>query len=606
MKAKSSNEIFVDETLTRLDSVKFCGSRYKPLKHSECTKKISEFIQINSKHGFDLSKIKYPAKTDCFYSQLQIFILKLRAFNAITEKYRVPVEFNVGNILLRCLREGFPFNEEYKKICDLKTRDFICGDTDYVYTEYPASHLLPWLDETPIQDMYVFREPIPVVPKRLQMVEEYMKSKIIDKAYVRDIDLIDAIYLLNNKKTAHMDKRGKTRTSYEARGNEFDISFSEGRLDYLFKKVTTDPATSRVAGLSTVKTRNLVYAAHSNLDLVTIKSNDLYKTGVDQSEWKNRLSKSEGRQFIMLDFKKSGLTTNREVIKSVYRAALSKYPGFRPWVFYLNALDQIYVNGHESLRGTSLGMDDNAISFFVSCAYDVFIQKYNISDTYGYFKGDDQVIIVENNADAKKILRQWVKFLAKLGFLVNTKKTYIGLRGQFCEIVGNGPYIDTKIISESLCCFDALGAYNCVDYKIYMRALKKVYDTRLYSGIWSYCAIQSILCAPKEFAKEDIETPFEAGGYFSNYERGLNTFIVDVIDEKIKIPQQHINIIGIKYPEMFEFEHRSEIFDKREDMNEILSKLIRRNPLPMSKRWKKKWTNVWPYANRCTEEVPNF
>ena len=571
---------------------KLIGSKYKPLRHSEQIKHINEFLEINSKHGFDLDKMKFPPKETAFINQLKILILKMKAFQYFVKRKLVHPEEDLGEILLGTLKEGFKFNSSYKKRLEEYTRSYLRGERDTVYQEFPDYHLIPWLDEDDIENIYVFSDPLPIKEKKLNKVMDRMDDHIVDDALIRDIDLIDALYLINNKKVNHLDKKGRTMTAFDYRGGDLDISFPTDGLDYLFKKVTTDPSTSRAAGLPTVRTRNLVYAAHSNLDLVTLHPNDLYKEGLEPSVWIERMSVEKNRHYIMIDFKKSGLTTNRDVIKAVYKVAVRHYKRFRPWLAYLDSLGLIRVNGTISKRGTSLGMDDNALSFFLSCAFEEWKENHYLgSKVVGFFKGDDQILICDCfEEEAKEIFRSWLKDLRDLGLLVNAKKSFIGQRGQFCEIVGRGSGIDNKIIGYSLNCFDALGTYNHIDFKMYINNLKKNHDLQTYALIFDYCLVSTIFSVKPEFCDSEIIVPFEMGGYFSNYERKLNTFIVDVYDNKItNCDRRLFNLIGCKLPKVsWRYRKMEEFYSTVfRDTQTMLDKIKKISAQPMTAEWKK-------------------
>jgi hypothetical protein len=580
------------EYVTSTSKHKLLGSRYRCLKHSESLGKIEEFININKKHGFSLEYMRFPTKEDAFINQLKILILKLKVFQNFQKKYGLLSKYDLGEILLGTLKEGFNFNSKYKKQLENDTRSFLRGETNVVYQDFPDYHLIPWLDEEPIQDAYVFRDPLPVDEKALERVKNNMYLHILDNAFIRDIDLLDALYLINKKKVNHLDEKGRTKTSFEARGDQLDIEFPENGLDYLFKKVTTNPSTSRAAGIPTIHTRNLVYTAHSNLDRVTMSNGDLYREGLDPTTWKNRLSKNEDRHFIMIDFKKSGLTTNRQVIKSVYQTAVKKYPKFRPWERYLTCLENIRVNDFPSKRGTSLGMDDNALSFFLSCAFEDWIErKPRWKDMVtGYFKGDDQILICDCDIEiCKDIYRSWLKTLRKLGLLVNAKKSFIGVRGQFCEIVGLGDRIDDKIIGFSLNAIDALGCYNMVDFKIYINGLKTAHDNGRYARIFDYCVSTAIFSVEPEFCESEISVPFEMGGYFSNYSSHMNTFIVDVLENKPECDRRLFNVIGIDRPhQAWKYKKRRKLFESLfDDTSQLMRKLEYFTANPMSGPWKR-------------------
>jgi hypothetical protein len=181
--------------------IRLIGSKYRALRHSEQTKKIDLFIKKNSPHGFDLNKMNLPFnEKDIFYNQLHILLMKMRAFKYFMEKYLLKSKYDLGEILLGTLKDGFKFNSKHKKRIEEDTRLYLKGETDYVYQDFPASHLIPWLDEEPIDKIYVFSDPIKIDQKALRLTESIMDESIIDNAFIRDIDLIDAYYLINHKR----------------------------------------------------------------------------------------------------------------------------------------------------------------------------------------------------------------------------------------------------------------------------------------------------------------------------------------------------------------------------------------------------------------------
>jgi hypothetical protein len=570
------------------------GSKHKPLRHSEHEQKAQAFISKNKRNGFNLNKLLVPESEDVFSNQLKILIFKMRVFLYFEEKYRLKSRYNIGDTLVGTLTQGFKFNAEYKKRIQADTREFLKGQTDYVYQDFPAEHLLPWIDEDPIDDVYVFRDPLPITKRTLERTVGMMHRQILDGALLRDLDVIDALYLLDQKKTNHLDSKGRTKTNFEARGDELDISYPDTPiLDYLFKKVTTDACTSRVAGIMTVKGRNLAYAAHSNLDKITMSDYDKYKEGLEYHTYVNSLSSDEGH-FIMIDFKKSGLTTNREVIKSVYRVAAEHYPGYKPFAYYLECLENVIVNGLDSKRGTSLGMDDNCISFFLSCSFEAWLENrphYKKSIDWAKFKGDDQVI--KTNCDLRRsndIFRSWIKCLQHQGFLINAKKSFVGKVGQFCEIVGRGRGIDNKAIQFGLNCFDALGCYNMVEFKIYLNALSKANENiATQKAIFDFCMTSVINSVAPEFCPEERIAPFEMGGYFSDYESSMNTFIVNCLDGKYKDhPNRLFRLIGWDFPKQsWSWRRKKDIITTEfKDVKTMFDKLKKFACPVLSKGWK--------------------
>jgi len=523
--------------------------------------------------------------------------------------YRVKPTWDLAYILLGTLKGGFEFNSEHKKNIEELTRDYLRGNIDVYGNNFPASHLIPWADEAPVENYYVFTEPVPCNKTLLEEVKIEMEENMIKYALIRDIDIVDYFYLLSNKKTNHFckhkDKDGKetkfrTKTNYEARANDIDISFPDPlQLEYLFEKVETDPATSRLAGLLTVQGRNLSYIAHTNLDLITLGERDEYKVGINPKLYNNLLTpEGEDEYFIMVDFKKSGLTTNREIVKSVYNVASKLYPGFRPFECYLEALDHIYVNGQRTKRGTSLGIDDNSISFFLSNAFDVFKRKETVLGEFvqfAKFKGDDQVIKLKcEREEAQIFFAKWLRYLTSLGFLINAKKSMLGKRGQFCEVVG-GYYATARKTSEfAMTALDSLGCYNMVEFKQNINAFKIASDNNWHE-FNDWCINYTINLVKPEFDYNERVIPFEMGGFFSNIERGINLFLIEASEGLYdKVPKGYWSLVGVTLPITAYERKRSKIeFEVLfEDTKSLFSKPFKVPCRPMDKRWKEAYDNV--------------
>jgi len=192
----------------------------------------------------------------------------------------------------------------------------------------------------------------------------------------------------------------------------------------------------------------------------------------------------------------------------------------------------------------------------------------------------------------KRIFRSWIKCLQHLGFLINAKKSFIGKRGQFCEVVGSGHNIDNKSIEFSLNAFDALGTYNMVDFKISLNSLNNARgNVSVRSQIFDFCMATVIRSVEPELNDDEIYVPFEMGGYFSSYENRLNLFIYKCLQNDYHEYRRLYRLIGWECPKVAESWRRKKrlITTEFKDVNMLFNKLRKYSAKPMSNAWKKQY-----------------
>jgi 5-methylcytosine-specific restriction endonuclease McrA len=258
-----------------------------------------------------------------------------------------------------------------------------------------------------------------------------------------------------------------------------------------------------------------------------------------------------------------------------------------------------------------LGIDDNAISFFLSCAFEQFLEDhafYKQLVVDAKFKGDDQIITVEGDEeDIYNFFRKWVSYLDKLGFLINAKKSMIASVGQFCELVGKS-YLEklrtVKDLSFCLTFYDAHGCYNIVDAKQYIAALKLASDNirNLSSQLVNYCMVSTISGLPIEFVEEEKWHPFELGGYHYDFKYGLNEFILNYLVTKERTydgqKEWHLPVTDRRLYNLVGSERPYQPYERRRIKNLVHSviedtrlheRLLKISAEPMSKAWRKEF-----------------
>jgi hypothetical protein len=476
-------------------------------------------------------------------TQLDVTVLKMLQY----EKYisalgLTPVDS--WKYLLTENIKGFSETEALRKLNEARIREFITNEEGTIDNLYPTQHLISWEDETKPEDHEWSLRPAAVVDQELlSEIKQLMKKRMLPDVPMQHFDYIDAMYLAKQQKEILFEKKG---TSQDIRGEEgLDISFPDSKLLYEISKATKRADESRTIAISEVSTRNINYCACNNINKVMAAPFD-YRTKNTDDLYASLCAQPD-RKFILVDHKKFGWQVPTQLIQAVYETAHELYPEF---IFgkYAYLLGETYIRlkGEgwvPTTRGSVLGMNDNVFGFVMSCIFEVFIDHNKhfavLAKLDAGFKGDDSFIRVDSDMPGitDEVFRAWVKFLKRLGMIINVKKTKISLIGQFCEIYGWSPQADLNRKTAYLLNFYnslfCTGIYEC---KLYCRA---IYNSLVQFGRWIGKDLQHLIddtfsqiftITGPEFGDEEITLPFEIGGWISVYDTGLNTCVEKLLD----------------------------------------------------------------------------
>jgi len=238
------------------------------------------------------------------------------------------------------------------------------------------------------------------------------------------------------------------------------------------------------------------------------------------------------------------------------------------------------------LRGVTLGMFDDAISFIISCMFEFFLEKTQINEymdnqqsIHALFFGDDCDIIFKNYDifDARQIGNKWIYFMDSFGIYVNLKKSCYSPVGIFCEVYGWG--LDTQMLKHVYYLIrglDILLAHNTAHAKNlfngYYRSIKTYLDYvpktqyNLIDDIINNITSTIISSFPYEFLENEYQFPFEVGGWYQFLDEGLNLLLKEYFDGNICKSLQRV--YKVKFPKPYKFLKK----DQKDFYNDNVSK----------------------------------
>jgi hypothetical protein len=452
---------------------------------------------------------------------------------------------------LRKTISTYPFSvpDDVKDVTSLKDLNSI----------FPPQHLLNWKippDYTDVTD-YSFKK-FSVNSRVVSNVKDTMRKLIKDTDYEFVLNKGHAANLFNIKK---MYSKGKNVPSHS--NKKFDMNISSDSLLYSITHVTKSPSEGRLCAVADDITRNTIYVARE-------KSKFIFSGGkmnyYGKKPWvaESKLHE-DGSTFIMFDQKKCGWTFPFELLIAAFEVAHEKTNDD----FWLDMIN-IYKNGNiyydvcgerrAPLRGFTLGMLDNIVSFIMECVFLSFSEEHINEEIQpfieGMFFGDDSVIKIKlhdcpHYIDVYEVWAKWLDYNISIGIELNTKKSFFADFGIFCEMYG-----DNSILQNHKTCVYLLNAFDIL-YKDF------TFERKICLSSWSEQMAEYVNFLPKgekhkisryiepikkriiiqsesEFDEYDQCYPLEMGGWFREVIDGKSIFVRNAIDGRY--PEQRLKI----------------------------------------------------------------
>jgi hypothetical protein len=540
-----------------LNTKKFLGSKTNVFRHNLYKDKLDLICNEAKKDGlFNINLYKFDIPDD-LRNHICVFINKLSLWVQWCDHNNIDRYKEPNWYFIRSLSEGFSFGKKLKDVYDYSLRKSMssypfsipedveeCMDLVDLNQIYPPNHLMPWISDPDFSDVldYSFSKNS-INRSLLDKIKDKIYENIQEPEYLSCFNKGHMEHLLNNKKMYHS---GKNAPSYIYKRTDNDDS----GIDYLLfniVSVTKTPCESRICAVADDNSRNLLYNSREMSKIIFKgKSRNFY----GKKPWTaEKQLHEDGSTFIMYDQKKCGWTFPYEYLICAFDAAYKK-TGHQNW----KTLYDIYKNNrvfydilgerYNPVRGFTLGMWDNLVSYIMECIFEVYLENCINEDQREFisamFFGDDCVIKIKQSEKCYMTVTEiWAKFLSMLisaGIELNVKKSFFANFGIFCEMYGdNSQIFNHKVTNYLLNGLDVLTKYYTFERKICLNSWKEqmeaytLYLPKNIQGIFlSYVKniiIKVIRETQPEFSNEDHWFPLEIGGWFREVEDGLSIFL---------------------------------------------------------------------------------
>jgi hypothetical protein len=402
-----------------------------------------------------------PLKDKSLRTELQRFVILLTWYDKnIPDKY-----MSTRTIFFRALSEGPKFNLELSKIWKMAQRatfteywekliekDYpkLIGSIDYIYDP----KCLPRWELPDEKDYKLMLELSPSISEDLkERLYTQIQNFIPEDLKIPRRDLLDDLKFFRSSKILR-NSSWETETNYRSQSNNKTFDYTN---QFRFKRCLIWKSADEV--------RDALICDRPTLETLSEVTRILQYIGKGIPEYKigdryiYQLLQSLGKRkhtYLMVDFKKCGLTFPRELVITGLKAindvidstalqkALEAYTS--------NPLLQADGVEYNMTNGLGLGMLNELVTIIIVAIFRLGLEdKIFPENTRGAFLGDDQLIywLEEfNSSTAKEYIEKWESYLTMFGLRLHDEKPFIGKIGHFCEMFTNSPIVTEKRLKQ--------------------------------------------------------------------------------------------------------------------------------------------------------------
>jgi hypothetical protein len=482
------------------------------------------------------------------------------------------------NIIKRNLLEGSDYADYLKDLTAYSIRktvgiDYFTTEESIIFDDinqiFPHQDLINFIRPKDYKDILDYAFEKPKISSNLSQLKEKMKSNIKKGENLRKLDFFDYLKDLSEK------------GSFEK-----GLSCFQERIVYSPNYEMPTNLTFRITSIHKTSSESRVIAiAEPSCKLNISYARDMYKTLLNakydfyaKNRWsfEKKLHQKKDCIHLLFDQKKCGWTFPMELLTLFFEVLSEEYPEVEhfSWLQKIFYYGEIYyiIDGinKKPLRGFTLGMFDDAVSFIMACIFEVFLESQNLNEGFyepkidGLFYGDDSDIIFTNLSpiQAKVYGNRWIYCMDSFGIYVNLKKSFYSDSGIFCEIYGNN--YNAQMLKHVYYCIrglDILNAHNTAHAKNlfngYFRTIKtyieylSTEDKKIVQELLDYITDIVVSSFPYEFVENEFHFPYEVGGWIQHLEEGKNLLLMDYLNKDFG--ESFSRLYGLEQPSLYNY-----------------------------------------------------
>jgi hypothetical protein len=318
------------------------------------------------------------------------------------------------------------------------------------------------------------------------------------------------------------------------KGEKVDDFFSPTK-DFCFSRtvIQVSPANTRDAWSANLRT--LTSIKRLSYKLKQIVAALPYSAMADLQTVRRRkkiLRTKSGKVFIMLDYKKCGLTVNRHLLSILADALYEQYKDEDFLLLKSFENLKVFDGDHQVLtkRGTGLGNCNEGITLLQCIVGHVLKRRFK---TNSIFFNDDGVIETDL-ANHLGVFRFTCQFLMGIGMILNMKKSLISYSNCFCEdyIITEEEIIDYSKKQQLLLPYAMLflqpeiwtakRLYHSLDGHLIGTGLRNQLLLPCLGELYGY-----------EFFKNELEIPYQLGGWRELSTSNFSSLIEYLLDPNL-------------------------------------------------------------------------
>jgi len=509
------------------------GNQYS-LQLASLSLKLEIFSEIN-KSKIDKLIIKpfdYLKNSITYGANFTLFLKKLRSYATlatISHSHFIDLEEKINelnqnpfNIVLN-IKDKFSYDDFLSESYLLFFEEEV---DDYSYSFLPVNENMDTIETFRIMIRKVLTE------HKVKLIHDPSDDEIItwtsDSASFNSLD--------PDSHTIH-----KTRVREEIqKGNKNPYGSIQDNLTFTRSIIPVGPGNFRdswmpdLGSLFTIKT----ISYYMRQVIQPIPYSAMYDENIAYGRKKFMRESDSHRLYLLLDFKKSGLTINRRLIAIMGEELSEIYPDVEAFRHIKNCYGNIKVYNkgkfETPVRGTGLGNMNELYTLFQCATGELMKLRYG---TKSIFFNDDACIELSTRK-WKEQLNFVMNYLSGLGQIVNLAKTVVSRSNIFCEeyIIHNEETYNYNKVQLLLMPFaDVLLQSTTASAKRYMYSI----DRQLIGTGMRYLTKQFLELAKliyiNEFGNMDYLLPYHLGGWVDFSSNNFSCLIEYMLDPKVYI-----------------------------------------------------------------------